>query len=422
MANEITAGSAGKKLIEEICGVAWTRLPGSDGEKRAQAFIGEKMKALGADTVEIQTFTVHAGFFRWWPVISIVLFYASMVLYHVFPIGSLVAAVLAIANVFLKLFSYEFLDVLFKAKLSSNAVARVAPRDGRPPKRILLIGGHADSNYEYPIGSRFGTKLIPLLIPVFVSMVAGALVAGIKAGTSLANDGFIAGLDAAAWRAFTSPGWLDVLYFIVLGTVPYASWMGFGMVSSKPVPGANDNLSGVAVALLLLERFAKPDQRPRNVELWFVSFGSEEGGMKGSKHAARLVRDALDAGKLGAPSVWVVNFDSIAAKGPMLVATKEPLYRCTYIPDVYTQMEASAKKAGVDVVVKSLAAGTDSAPFGRLGIPATGIVCMGEGHSPANWHSLDDTPENIEPAGIEHCVKLGAQFIRDVDELLDGAN
>ncbi|MBN2151816.1 MAG: M20/M25/M40 family metallo-hydrolase [Candidatus Lokiarchaeota archaeon] len=422
MANDATAGAAGKRLIEEVCGVAWTRLPGSDGEKRAQAFISEKMRVLGADSVENQDFTVHAGFFRWWPVISIVLFYASLAMYHVFPLGSLVAAALAIANVFSKLFSYEFLDVLFKAKPSSNAVARVSPRDGRPPKRILVIGGHADSNYEYPIGSRFGTKLIPLLIPVFASMVAGALVSAIRFGMALATDGFVAGVDAAAWRAFTAPGWLDVLYFVVLGMVPYDSWIGFRMISSNPVPGANDNLSGVAVTLLLLERFARPEQRPRNVELWFVSFGSEEGGMKGSKHAAKLVREALASGKLGAPSAWVVNFDSIAAKGPMLVARKEPLYRCTYVPEVYTQMEASAKKAGVDVVVKSLAAGTDSAPFGRAGIPATGIVCMGEGHSPANWHSLDDTPENIEPAGIEHCVRLGAQFIRDVDESLGGAD
>ena len=90
------------------------------------------------------------------------------------------------------------------------------------------------------------------------------------------------------------------------------------------------------------------------------------------------------------------------------------------MPDVYTQMAASAGKAGVKVVVKSLAAGTDSAPFGRLGIPATGIVGMGEGYSPANWHSMTDTPENIEGAGIENCVKMGIQFIDDVDRALGG--
>nr|MDO8109038.1 M20/M25/M40 family metallo-hydrolase [Candidatus Sigynarchaeota archaeon] len=419
MASDATAGAAGKNLITEICKVAWTRLPGSDGEKRAQAFIQDKMKALGAATVEVQQYMAHSAFFRWWPVISILLFYLSLVMYHVFPLISLITAMLAISNVLLKLFSYEFLDVLFKKKPSSNVVGKVAPRDGHPPKRIVIIGGHADSNYEYPIGSRFGTKLIPLLIPVFVSMAVGVLVSAIKFITALVVDGFILGFDAVAWRTFTAPGWLDFIYLVILATVPYASWIGFRMISSNPVPGANDNLSGIAVTLLLLERFANPERRPKNIELWFVSFGSEEGGMKGSKHMARLVREALGKGNLGAPSAWIVNFDSIATRGPMVVANKEPLYRCTYLPEVYTQIEASAKKVGVDVIVKSLAAGTDSAPFGRAGIPATGIVGMGEGYSPANWHSLADTPENIEEAGIENCVKFGAQFIRDVDESLE---
>ncbi|NMC04153.1 MAG: Zn-dependent exopeptidase M28 [Candidatus Lokiarchaeota archaeon] len=419
MAIDAMSGAAGKRLIEQICEVAWTRLPGSDGEQRAQAFIQDKMKRCGADSVDVQTFTAHPAFFRWWPVISILLFYACLFGYHVFPLMALACGILAIANVFFKLFSFDFLDVLFKKKTSSNVIARVSPRDGRPAKRVVIIGGHADSNYEYPIGSRFGTKLILLLVPVFVAMVGGALVTAIKAITALVDSGFVAGFGPAAWRAFTTPTWLDVLYFVVVGTVPYASWIGFGMISSKPVPGANDNLSGIAVTLLLLERFAMQGERPKNIELRFVSFGSEEGGMKGSKHDSRLVREALDSGNLGAPSVWVVNFDSIATAGPMLVATKEPLYRCTYLPEVYTQMEASAKKAGIEVVVKSLAAGTDSAPYGRLGIPATGIIGMGVGHAPANWHSLTDTPANIEALGIERCVRLGTQFIRDVDESLD---
>lgn len=419
MATSDDPGTAGKRLIESICDVAWTRLPGSDGERRAQAFIRDEMQRAGADDIETHQFTVHAGFFRWWPVISILLFYTSLFCYHIFPLLSFITTIIAISNVLFKVFSYEVLDVLFPAKPSTNVIGKLRPRDGRAPRRVVIIGGHADSNYEYPIGSRFGTKLLPLLVPVFAAMAVAVVVSAIKFVQALVVDGFLLGVDATAWRAFTNPIWLDVLHFIVLGMVPYASWIGFRMISSNPVPGANDNLSGVAVALLLLEHFASPANRPRNVALWLASFGSEEGGMKGSKHVARRVKDALDAGTLEAPEVWVVNFDSIASKGPMLVATKEPLYRCTYLPDVPAAMEAAATASGVDVVVKSLAAGTDSAPFGRLGIPATGIVCMGEGHSPANWHSLSDTPDNIEPVGIERCVRMGIQFVKDVDASLE---
>lgn len=422
MENGDTTGIEGKKLVEDICAIAWTRLPGSEEERRAQAFIQEKMKESGAESIDVHQYSVHSAFFRWWPVVSIILFYISLFCYNVFPLLSMIAGAIALLNVLFKLFSYEFLDVLFKNKTSTNVIGKLPTRTSIAPKRVLIIGGHADSNYEYPIGSRFGTKLIPLLIPVFATMAVGVLVSMIKFFTAWIDANFLFGIGPNAWLAFTAPDWLDIIYFVVLAMLPYASWIGFDMISSNPVPGANDNLSGIAVILLLLKHFANSDERPSNIELWFVSFGCEEGGMKGSKYMARKLRDAIDDGQMGASSAWVVNFDSIASKGPMLVATKEPMYRCTYLPEVYTQIAASAKAAGVDVVVKSLAAGTDSSPFGRLGIPATGIVGIGEGYSPANWHSLDDTPDNIDETGIEHCVNLSIQFIHDVDQSLNEGN
>ncbi|MHA1849425.1 MAG: M28 family peptidase, partial [Promethearchaeota archaeon] len=148
----------------------------------------------------------------------------------------------------------------------------------------------------------------------------------------------------------------------------------------------------------------------------FVSFGSEEGGMKGSKYFAKQIKNKILNEKNENVEYWVVNFDSIASKGPLLIATSEPLYRCKYLPDVYRMLEKSAKKASVNVEIKTLMAGTDSAPFGRLSIPATGIVCMGDGTAPTNWHSIDDTPENLEPEGIINSIKLGIQFIIDLDQ------
>jgi hypothetical protein len=53
-----------------------------------------------------------------------------------------------------------------------------------------------------------------------------------------------------------------VIYFAIVAMIPYDSWIGFRMISSNAVPGANDNLSGVAVTLLLLQHFADPMRRP----------------------------------------------------------------------------------------------------------------------------------------------------------------
>ncbi len=415
--SETLAGNA-RRLISDICGVAWTRLPGSKGERDAQAFMKDIFSKTGADAVEVQDFKLHARFFRWWPVISIVFFWASIVLYLVSPLLALIAAILAFLNLGMKILSFDFLDVLFKNEPSSNVIGKLVLPGGKQPDKLVIVGGHIDSNYEYPIGSKLGTKLVYVFI--FAAVVMVLMLAGIAGKLAFHVAGGLPVIDTGAGmlQPFVSPAWFDVPFYIVLVLSPLLSYVGIRMVSSNPVPGANDNLSGIGVTVALLDHFHRKEHRPVNTEIWFVSFGSEEGGMKGSKHMSKTVQDALRSGKgdLPASTVWVVNFDSVASNGPMLIATKEPIYRCTYLPDVYTAMARSAEKAGVPHVVKALAAGSDSAPFGRRGIPATGIVGMGEdGHSPKNWHSLEDTPENMRMEGILHSIKLGIQFIADVD-------
>ncbi|MFX0101210.1 MAG: M20/M25/M40 family metallo-hydrolase [Candidatus Hodarchaeota archaeon] len=406
-----------KKLIEDVCEVAWTRLPGSEGEKKAQEFLREKMKELGAEEVNVRNFKVYSRFFRWWPEISIYLFLISLVAYLFIPLVALALSALAVANIFFKLFSYTFLDVLFKANPSSNVVGKLKVKD--VPKRVLILGGHTDSNYEYPLVGKYGSGFIKYLIPIFGLLVIWILTALLRFIDTVIAHGIIGDINVVAWGVFTNPAWYDWLYFAQFFGLPYVLYLGFNVVTSKPVCGANDNLSGVSVTLQILNYFHKhPDERPNNVELWFTCFGSEEGGMMGSKAMAKDVRNALDDGTFPAKSVWVINFDSVAATGPLHIATSEPLYRCKYLPDVYTALGKSAEKAGVEYFSKSLAAGTDSAPFGRLEIPGTGVLCFGEGPSPAHWHTLDDIPENLDITGIINCIKLGIQFVKDVDESL----
>ncbi len=158
---------------------------------------------------------------------------------------------------------------------------------------------------------------------------------------------------------FTS---VDIFFIIALVGIPYLSWVGFRMVSSMPVPGANDNLSGVVVASAVLKYFAQ--HRPENVELWAVAFGSEEGGMMGSKNMARDVRIMRDHKWFPGQNLWVVNLDGVGANGPVQITTKEPMYRVKACdPAVYNALASAAKTAGVDYYVKTLSyGGTD---FGK---------------------------------------------------------
>jgi acetylornithine deacetylase/succinyl-diaminopimelate desuccinylase-like protein len=262
-----------------------------------------------------------------------------------------------------------------------------------------------------------GTGLVKIAVPIVILMGVWILITLVKTILfAIAGKVMVASLAEAA-LVLTRPDWA---FIIILCCLPYAIWVGFNMVVNEPVPGANDNLSGVAVAFETLKYFAKPENRLENVELWAIAFGSEEGGMLGSKTMANDVKKALEDKTFPAESVWIVSFDSIGAKGPLQIATKEPLYRVkSHSPDVYNQLAASAKTAGVAHYLKSLTAGTDSAPFSRLGIPAVGIVAMGDGKHPANWHSPEDIPEKCDVEGIINSIKMSIQFVRDVDESLE---
>ncbi|GAB4311973.1 MAG: M28 family metallopeptidase [Promethearchaeota archaeon] len=410
-------GEAAMRVVREVCGVAWTRLPGSQGEHAAQAHLAGKFRELGADDVQVRRFSVHAKFFLWWPRLSVLFFLASVAAYPFFPLLALALAACVVLNLYFKIFSYRAFDVLFPAVPSCNVVARLQPREGT--KRVVLLGGHVDSNYEYPISRRWGASgFVKAVVPAFAAMAFWLLAAAARfvLSTLVSREGLVVSTGAAL-GVVTRP---DAFFVAALACLPYVLWLGFSVVHNLPVAGANDDLSGVAVVVTALAHFADPANRPRHVELWVVSFGSEEGGMMGSKAMAADVRRALDKGALPVDgrTFWVVNFDSVGANGPLHVATREPMYRVkAYSPEVYEQLAASAEATGVDVVVKPLSVGgTDSAPFARLGIPASAVLCFGDGTNPPNWHTREDVPDNVDPRGLENAVKLAIQFVRDVDD------
>jgi hypothetical protein len=405
----------GRKFIFEICDVAYTRLPGSDNEEKAQTFLEKKMKEFGADDVHREFFSVYSKFFLWWARIPLISFIISFVFYFPLPLFSAIIGAIGVLNVVLKVFSFQVFDIFFKKNKSSNVIAKLktpsfkgnmnSKGTSTKSKAILILGGHSDSNYEYPILKSRGVSAVKVFV------IIGSYAAVFILGNLIR---FIIHMRNGEFLLVNQP--VDWFFIILVIFSPLIWWFGLRMIVNHPVPGANDNLSGIVVATEVLKYFTShPDQRPKNVEIWFVCFGSEEGGMMGSKDLSKKVKNQLDNGTFPAEKVWVVNFDSIGANGPLYIATKEPMYRATYLPDVPEQLVNSAKIAGVDFISKSLTAGTDSAPFGRLGIPAAGIVCFGDGNNPPNWHSLSDTPENVDVRGIRNSIKLALQFIHDID-------
>ena len=406
-----------KKLIFEICDLYYTRLPGSENEKKAQEYIYEKFKNIKSDEVSIQKFKIYPKFFLYWPRLSFLLFIFGLLFYLLIPLISFILIFLSVLNIILKTFSFTGFDIFFPKKESMNVIAKLKPKtqiNGKS-KRILIIGGHMDSTYEFPIASKLGTNGFNLLIPLGIWLLVILLGFLINAIVSILNSHMIRNIYEIV-NIFSKPDWI---YIIALVGTPYLGWLAINFIHNEPVAGANDNLSGISVIFEVFKYFSENKEVLTNLELWAVSFGSEEAGMIGSKTLAKEIKKKLQNNNFDSKEVWVINFDSVGSNGELHIATKEPLYRCKYLPNVYEELEKIAKKYDIKYVVKSLAAGTDSAPFGRLKIPATGIICFGDKKAPPNWHSLKDIPENIDERGLKNSVKLLVPFIIEVDESLN---
>jgi hypothetical protein len=416
--DQLTA--AGKEVVDQIIEIARFRLPGSNGERKAQQFLSNKLKNYGAENVEQQYFFVRPKFFLWWPRLSLFIFYASILSYYNLPLLSVILAVLSLVNVTFKVLSLELFDYIFPKRLSSNIIAKLKPKtvgDSGKSKRILMLGAHTDSNYEFPIGRKYGMKMAKFAIPVIIIMVYWIISTVVHFIIDLRNSGWGLLRPWTAWNKFLDP---DLIFVFGLLCIPYISWFGFRTVNSRPSPGANDDLSGIAVCTQVFKHFAQnPQNRPKYLELWCVCFGSEEGGMKGSKYLAKQVKQAFDTGNFSAESLWVINFDTIAADGPLHITTSAPMYRVkAHDPEVTAFATQSAKNAGIDHILKPNPAGTDSAPFSRLGIPATGILCFPKDGTKVYWHCREDTPENLNLIGIQRSNQFLLQFVQDLDKAL----
>ncbi|MHA1847207.1 MAG: hypothetical protein ACTSXU_06140, partial [Promethearchaeota archaeon] len=257
--NSVDLGNDAVKLIKDICDIAYTRLPGSDNERRAQEYIYELMKTYGAEDLEVHHFKVYSKFFRWWPAISVTLFLSSLAGYIFVPLVGLITSILALLNISFKLVSIEFLDHLFKKQNSCNVLGKIKPNKARERKKrlILILGGHADSNYEYPIGSKFGTKMVYLLISALLMMIISIIINMAHFLQTLFPPSIIGLMPLNIMDILDLSNWTNLFFFLLIFCVPYLIWLGFRMISSRPVPGANDNLSGISVIMTLLKFFSE---------------------------------------------------------------------------------------------------------------------------------------------------------------------
>jgi Zn-dependent M28 family amino/carboxypeptidase len=175
---------------------------------------------------------------------------------------------------------------------------------------------------------------------------------------------------------------------------------------SEVVPGANDNLSAVAVLVALARSLA---ERPTpGVRVLLLSTGSEESFMEGMQGFMRRHRGALDPGR-----TTVLCLECVGSPTLTLVEAEGMLRMRYYSEHARERLAQAAAEAGVELVrgLRTVAA-TDALIALRRGYRAVTLASIDSHKFPSNYHWPSDTPENLDWSTIERAFAVADRFVR----------
>jgi hypothetical protein len=173
------------------------------------------------------------------------------------------------------------------------------------------------------------------------------------------------------------------------------------------VPGANDNLSGVAALVALAEMLAA--EPAAGLRVLLVSCGAEETLQDGirafvASHGARLDPE----------HTTFVNVDTIGSPHLIMLEGEGPIWMEHYAgPWLRDLVADTAERLEIPLERGFLArSSTDSVIPSRAGYPTATLVSLTDWRSPANYHLPSDVPENLDYGTVADATRLVHEVLR----------
>ncbi|MDQ3728746.1 MAG: M20/M25/M40 family metallo-hydrolase, partial [Actinomycetota bacterium] len=289
-------------VIRELCSFE-RRLAGTDSERRAAKTMATRLRAMGRRS-ELESIYVHPQAPLIWAA-HCILASAGSVLSISVPVAGFALVLVATTSFYFDLNTRRhFLRLLFFRRASQNVVSRGNNPDATTK---LILAAHLDAARTGIIFGRRATSLarrltgfLPFPYTRILFWSAAVLLPLLGAR--------MAGVDTDN---------LAILQVVPTLILLVAAFFLVDWRLSQVAPGANDNASGVAVALSLAQ--ALKDEPARNLDVWVLLTGGEECGMEGMRSFARTHKDELDPDK-----TIVLAIDSVGS-GDVRWVTSEGL-------------------------------------------------------------------------------------------------
>ena len=404
-------------LVKRICAEVGPGLPATPQERERAEIIKKELEShLGGENVAVEEFILAPdAFMSTYPgalcmllavLLNISAGHFTGISTWITSIAAVVFAILPPLMFILEfLFSLEVFDPLFPKKKSLNVIGSLRKPEAGEVKRLLIISGHHDSAPENIWLRYTGIGFYILSAIYFIGMVTLLVMCLIQlAGLILGNE---------AVEAFGTIGWV-LLVFPIVPAMIYVLFLNRRGKNGGIVPGAADNLSACAVTVAMCRFLVQnPSYIPDDTEIRFISFGSEEAGLRGSR---RYVQRHLD--ELKRLDARVLNYEIIAY--PVIsILTSDVNGTVRNSPEMVKSVVAAAERSEVPYKIgaATIGAGSDAAPFSRVGLKALPLLAFKVPQQQfAFYHQDRDTPEVLSIEPLLNVLKLTFEWIRGVGE------
>ncbi len=374
------------------------RAPGTDAERRAAQHLARRLRESGREA-EVESIEVRPG----WPLThmlhALLAVAGSLVAVAAPVVGLLILFVAAVSTLGDLTGTFFLVRRITPRRASQNVLSR---EDSGKGGTLVLV-----AHYDAPrTGALFAPRVLSLRATLgkrirrpigpagifFWSIVVLFVCAGLR----------LLGIESLA---------LTIVQFVptvlLVLSVPLLADVQLG----RAAPGANDNASGVAVALELADRFGGELE---HFDVWVLLTGAADGMALGMREWLRTHRDELRPVR-----TVFLNLDQVGA-GTVRYGTREGLvFSYPYHPQLVEICREVADADSDDrFAAKPLASRlTSDAHVARTkGYAATTISCLGALDHYPHYRQPTDTPDRVDEESIERALGFASAAIEGIDE------
>ena len=376
--------------------LAFPRLTGTDGEKKAIKLVKEEFNNIGIEPLSDEFTTSFTSWilarYIFFPVAALLI---GMAIFHmIFPWVSLILGILILCG---GMYATRIAGMgsgkrtIGKVYTTENIYGTLKSANS---KAHVVFMAHWDSKGQT---FRAMVRIIIFVISIF-GMIIISLIILITSILKIINP-------ALMNMVFDL---VLLIISIVLGSI---ACLNFFNKLNNISPGASDNAAAVGVMLELARIFKEIP--PRNVDLMFISTGSEELNLGGAiafmkKHASEY----------DPKSSYFIIMDPVGGKGTIRLVTSYGFPKKNSSEKLNMTFKKVAREKNIDLktIWLPIGAWSDFMPVANQGFQACWLASV---QVMSQVHTIQDSMKIITDEGLKNMLLLNVNLIKNLDEEIE---